>query len=71
MKGVACGLHTLHRADIVHGSLHENNVFAVNREQGLVGDFDFTRSEVKKQGFSNLIKGFLSYIKNFSVRVKL
>uniref|UniRef100_A0A8D0GCD4 Protein kinase domain-containing protein n=1 Tax=Sphenodon punctatus TaxID=8508 RepID=A0A8D0GCD4_SPHPU len=44
MKGVACGLQTLHRADIVHGSLHKNNVFAVNREQGIVGDFDFTKS---------------------------
>lgn len=48
MKGVARGLHTLHRAGIVHGSLHENNVFAVNREQGIVGDFDFTKSVVKK-----------------------
>ncbi|XP_066485239.1 serine/threonine-protein kinase 31 [Tiliqua scincoides] len=45
MKGVACGLHTLHGADIVHGSLHENNIFAVNRERGIVGDFDFTKSE--------------------------
>jgi queuine/archaeosine tRNA-ribosyltransferase len=31
MKGVAQGLHTLHKADIVHGSLHQNNVFALNR----------------------------------------
>uniref|UniRef100_A0A8B9PCB0 Serine/threonine kinase 31 n=1 Tax=Apteryx owenii TaxID=8824 RepID=A0A8B9PCB0_APTOW len=48
MKGVAQGLHTLHGASIVHGSLHGNNVFAVNRKQGIVGDFDFTKSEVKK-----------------------
>ncbi|XP_042658179.1 serine/threonine-protein kinase 31 isoform X3 [Tyto alba] len=49
MKGVAQGLQTLHGANIVHGSLHGNNVFAVNREQGVVGDFDFTKSEVWAQ----------------------
>ncbi|KAH0627389.1 hypothetical protein JD844_003021 [Phrynosoma platyrhinos] len=48
MKGVACGLHTLHKADIIHGSIHENNVFAVNREQGIVGDYDFTKSEAQR-----------------------
>lgn len=48
MKGVAQGLQTLHEANIIHGSLHGNNIFAVNREQGIVGDFDFTKSEVKK-----------------------
>lgn len=48
MKGVACGLCVLHKADIIHGSLHKNNVFALNREQGIVGDFDFTKSEVKE-----------------------
>uniref|UniRef100_A0ABK0LEU2 Serine threonine kinase 31 n=1 Tax=Rattus norvegicus TaxID=10116 RepID=A0ABK0LEU2_RAT len=46
MKGVARGLHTLHSANIIHGSLHQNNVFALNREQGIVGDFDFTKSEL-------------------------
>lgn len=53
MKGVAQGLHTLHKAAIVHGSLHQNNVFALNREQGIVGDFDFTKSVVKYYGFTN------------------
>ncbi|MEE6466313.1 hypothetical protein FKM82_006903 [Ascaphus truei] len=43
MSGVAKGLQTLHAASIVVGSLHENNMFAVNRERGLVGDFDFTK----------------------------
>ncbi|XP_019364134.1 PREDICTED: serine/threonine-protein kinase 31 isoform X4 [Gavialis gangeticus] len=62
MKGVACGLHTLHRADIVHGSLHENNVFAVNREQGLVGDFDFTRSEDQRASANAMKAGTLSLI---------
>lgn len=49
MRGVAQGLQTLHGANLVHGSLHGNNVFAVNRKQGIVGDFDFTKSEVKKK----------------------
>ncbi|XP_009693759.1 PREDICTED: serine/threonine-protein kinase 31, partial [Cariama cristata] len=52
MKGVAQGLQTLHGANIVHGSLHGNNVFALNRKQGVVGDFDFTKSEVKKKNNS-------------------
>lgn len=52
MKGVAQGLHTLHSANIIHGSLHQNNVFALNREQGIVGDFDFTKSEVKYHSFT-------------------
>ncbi|XP_070582515.1 serine/threonine-protein kinase 31 isoform X2 [Erythrolamprus reginae] len=48
MKGVACGLCVLHKADIIHGSLHKNNVFVLNREQGIVGDFDFTKSESQR-----------------------
>ncbi|XP_043923481.1 serine/threonine-protein kinase 31 isoform X2 [Protopterus annectens] len=43
MKGVAKGLHTLHASSITHGSLHPNNVFVVNRKQGIVGDFDFSK----------------------------
>ncbi|XP_078084444.1 serine/threonine-protein kinase 31 [Mustelus asterias] len=44
MRGVANGLRTLHNLDIVHGALHAHNVFAVNRERGIVGDFDFTKT---------------------------
>ncbi|XP_032902358.1 serine/threonine-protein kinase 31 isoform X2 [Amblyraja radiata] len=44
MRGVATGLQTLHSSNIVHGALHPHNVFAVNREHGIVGDFDFTKS---------------------------
>ncbi|XP_078395026.1 serine/threonine-protein kinase 31 isoform X2 [Cetorhinus maximus] len=44
MKGVAVGLQTLHNSNIVHGALHAHNVFAVNREHGIVGDFDFTKT---------------------------
>ncbi|XP_047418084.1 serine/threonine-protein kinase 31 [Sciurus carolinensis] len=61
MKGVAQGLHTLHKADIIHGSLHQNNVFALNREQGIVGDFDFTKS-VSQRTSVNMMVGGLSLI---------
>ncbi|XP_016072493.1 PREDICTED: serine/threonine-protein kinase 31 isoform X2 [Miniopterus natalensis] len=61
MKGVARGLHTLHKADIIHGSLHQNNVFALNREQGIVGDFDFTKS-VSQRASVNMMVGDLSLI---------
>ncbi|XP_032729003.1 serine/threonine-protein kinase 31 isoform X3 [Lontra canadensis] len=61
MKGVAQGLHTLHKAAIVHGSLHQNNVFALNREQGIVGDFDFTKS-VSQRVSVNMVVGDLSLI---------
>uniref|UniRef100_A0A8C6XZS9 Protein kinase domain-containing protein n=1 Tax=Naja naja TaxID=35670 RepID=A0A8C6XZS9_NAJNA len=54
MKGVACGLSALHKADIIHGSLHKNNVFALNRKQGIVGDFDFTKSERALSNSMNL-----------------
>ncbi|XP_008051751.1 serine/threonine-protein kinase 31 [Carlito syrichta] len=61
MKGVAQGLNTLHKADIIHGSLHQNNVFALNREQGIVGDFDFTKS-VNQRASVNMMVGDLSLI---------
>ncbi|CAO2603767.1 Serine/threonine-protein kinase 31 [Lemmus lemmus] len=61
MKGVARGLHTLHNANIIHGSLHQNNVFALNREQGIVGDFDFTKSESQRASV-NMMVGGLSLI---------
>ncbi|XP_003222199.1 serine/threonine-protein kinase 31 [Anolis carolinensis] len=54
MKGVARGLHALHSADIVHGSLHKNNVFAVNRIQGIVGDFDFSKSEDQRAAMNSV-----------------
>ncbi|XP_060541693.1 serine/threonine-protein kinase 31 isoform X2 [Pantherophis guttatus] len=62
MKGVACGLCVLHKADIIHGSLHKNNVFALNREQGIVGDFDFTKSESKRALSGSMTLNGLSLI---------
>ncbi|KAJ7322415.1 hypothetical protein JRQ81_018702 [Phrynocephalus forsythii] len=55
MKGIARGLYSLHTAGIVHGSLHNKNVFAINREQGIVGDFDFTKSEGQRASL-NLVE---------------
>ncbi|KAM8967094.1 serine/threonine-protein kinase 31 [Pelodytes ibericus] len=52
MRGVAHGLQTLHAAGILIGSLHENNVFAVNREKGIVGDFDFTKDAEQRSAFT-------------------
>ncbi|XP_075584352.1 serine/threonine-protein kinase 31 [Pelecanus crispus] len=62
MKGVAQGLQTLHGANIVHGSLHGNNVFAVNRKQGIVGDFDFTKSEEQRAAANTMVVGTLSLV---------
>ncbi|XP_077159477.1 serine/threonine-protein kinase 31 isoform X2 [Paroedura picta] len=60
MKGVARGLHTLHTANVVHGSLHENNVFAVNREHGILGDFDFTKSVAQRASVNYVLANGLS-----------
>ncbi|KFO71133.1 Serine/threonine-protein kinase 31, partial [Cuculus canorus] len=62
MKGVAQGLQTLHGADMVHGSLHGNNVFAVNRKQGIVGDFDFTKSEEERAAANTMVVSTLSLV---------
>ncbi|NXT44988.1 STK31 kinase, partial [Pelecanoides urinatrix] len=62
MKGVAQGLQTLHGANIVHGSLHGNNVFAVNRKQGIVGDFDFTKSEEQRATANTMVVSTLSLV---------
>uniref|UniRef100_A0A8B9G3L3 Protein kinase domain-containing protein n=1 Tax=Amazona collaria TaxID=241587 RepID=A0A8B9G3L3_9PSIT len=62
MKGVAKGLQTLHGANIVHGSLNGNNVFAVNRKQGIVGDFDFTKSEEQRAAANTMVVSTLSLI---------
>ncbi|NXV27731.1 STK31 kinase, partial [Rissa tridactyla] len=62
MKGVAQGLQTLHGANLVHGSLHGNNVFAVNRKQGIVGDFDFTKSEEQRAAANTMVVSTLSLV---------
>ncbi|KAL4646881.1 serine/threonine-protein kinase 31 isoform X1, partial [Arapaima gigas] len=62
MRGVALGLQTLHGLDITHGSLHPNNVFAVNREQGVVGDFDFSRTPEQQAADPRMVAGSLSLL---------
>ncbi|XP_056375781.1 serine/threonine-protein kinase 31 isoform X2 [Hyla sarda] len=54
MRGVAHGLHTLHASNLIVGSLHENNVFAVNRVRGIVGDFDFTRDAEQRSSATSI-----------------
>ncbi|XP_018124716.1 serine/threonine-protein kinase 31 isoform X2 [Xenopus laevis] len=59
MSGVAQGLQILHAAGIIVGALHRNNVFALNREKGIIGDFDFTRdanqrSSITMVGFPHI-----------------
>lgn len=49
MKGVASGLQGLHAASLTHASLHPNNVFAIGREKGIVGDYDFTKTPVSEK----------------------
>ncbi|XP_020848977.1 serine/threonine-protein kinase 31 isoform X3 [Phascolarctos cinereus] len=60
MKGVAHGLRTLHKADIIHGSLHHNNIFVLNRERGIVGDFDFTKSVSQRTAVNSVVIGGLN-----------
>uniref|UniRef100_A0A8C3PHT4 Serine/threonine kinase 31 n=1 Tax=Calidris pygmaea TaxID=425635 RepID=A0A8C3PHT4_9CHAR len=62
MKGVAQGLQMLHGANLVHGSLHGNNVFAVDRKQGIVGDFDFTKPEEQRAAANTMVVGTLSLV---------
>ncbi|OXB74563.1 UNVERIFIED_CONTAM: hypothetical protein H355_006433 [Colinus virginianus] len=62
MKGVAKGLQILHGANIVHGSLHGNNIFAVNRKEGIVGDFDFSKSEEQRAAADTMVIGTLSLV---------
>ncbi|KAM4705140.1 serine/threonine-protein kinase 31 [Rhinophrynus dorsalis] len=60
MSGVAQGLHTLHSAGIIVGSLHENNVFAVNRQKGIVGDFDFTKDANQRNSVTSVLFPWLT-----------
>ncbi|KAG8443007.1 hypothetical protein GDO86_011720 [Hymenochirus boettgeri] len=54
MSGVAQGLQTLHSAGIIVGSLHENNIFAINREKGIIGDFDFTKDVCQRSSITTV-----------------
>uniref|UniRef100_W5N0Z9 Serine/threonine kinase 31 n=1 Tax=Lepisosteus oculatus TaxID=7918 RepID=W5N0Z9_LEPOC len=60
MQGVAAGLQTLHNFNITHGSLHPSNVFVLSREQGVVGDFDFTQAAEQRCLAGAMVAGKLS-----------
>ncbi|XP_061106171.1 serine/threonine kinase 31 isoform X2 [Conger conger] len=62
MRGMALGLRTLHSSGITHGSLHPGNVFVLNREQGMVGDFDFTKTAEQRAVDSAMVAGSLSLV---------
>ncbi|XP_064204980.1 serine/threonine kinase 31 isoform X1 [Anguilla rostrata] len=61
-RGVALGLQVLHGFGIIHGSLHPANVFVLNREQGVVGDFDFTKTAEQRAANSGMVAGSLSLV---------
>ncbi|RXN33391.1 serine threonine- kinase 31 isoform X1 [Labeo rohita] len=62
MKGVALGLQSLHAASLIHASLHPNNVFAVGREKGIVGDYDFTKAPEQRVSDSGMVAGSISLV---------
>ncbi|KAJ8415906.1 hypothetical protein AAFF_G00404630 [Aldrovandia affinis] len=62
MRGVARGLQMLHGFDITHGSLHPSNAFVLNREHGVVGDFDFTKTTEQRAVDSEMVVGSLSLV---------
>uniref|UniRef100_A0A8C1D3N2 Serine/threonine kinase 31 n=1 Tax=Cyprinus carpio carpio TaxID=630221 RepID=A0A8C1D3N2_CYPCA len=62
MKGVASGLQGLHAASLTHASLHPNNVFAIGREKGIVGDYDFTKTPEQRVSDSGMMAGSISLV---------
>ncbi|TSK87587.1 Serine/threonine-protein kinase 31 [Bagarius yarrelli] len=62
MRGVLLGLHSLHETGIIHASLNANNVFVLNREQGIVGEFDFTRTAEQRAVDFGMVAGSISLV---------
>ncbi|XP_019896359.2 serine/threonine-protein kinase 31 isoform X2 [Esox lucius] len=62
MRGVAEGLKVLDATGITHASLNPNNVFLLHRRQGMVGDFDFTKSPVQRAVDSGMVAGSISLV---------
>ena len=46
LYGVLQGLHALHEAKLVHGTVHPNNVFVNDGGLGILADYDFSKPEV-------------------------
>ncbi|XP_062847741.1 serine/threonine-protein kinase 31-like isoform X2 [Trichomycterus rosablanca] len=57
MRGVLLGLQSLHRSCITHASLNPNNVFVLNRERGVIGDFDFTKTPEQRAVDGGMVAG--------------
>ncbi|XP_062925354.1 serine/threonine-protein kinase 31-like [Mobula hypostoma] len=62
MRGVAVGLRTLHGSNIVHGALHPHNVFVINRQHGVLGDFDFTKTPDQRTNVSWMVADKLDLV---------
>ncbi|KAK2903315.1 hypothetical protein Q8A67_008028 [Cirrhinus molitorella] len=62
MKGIALGLQSLHAASLIHAALHPNNVFAIGREKGIVGDYDFTKAPEQRVSDSGMVAGSISLV---------
>ncbi|XP_016419687.1 serine/threonine-protein kinase 31-like [Sinocyclocheilus rhinocerous] len=62
MKGVSLGLQNLHAASLTHASLHPNNVFAIGREKGIVGDYDFTKTPEQRVSDSGMVAGSIRLV---------
>uniref|UniRef100_A0A3B1IQV6 Serine/threonine kinase 31 n=1 Tax=Astyanax mexicanus TaxID=7994 RepID=A0A3B1IQV6_ASTMX len=62
MRGVLQGLQSLHVAGITHASLNPNNVFVLNREQGIVGDYDFTKTPEQRAVDRGMLAGSISLV---------
>ena len=48
LLGVAKGLKALHQNNIVHGAVNPTNVFVKEDGTGILAEFDFTKSLVRK-----------------------
>ncbi|XP_047656426.1 serine/threonine kinase 31 isoform X2 [Tachysurus fulvidraco] len=62
MRGVLLGLQSLHESCIIHASLNPNNVFVLNRKQGIVGDFDFTKTPEQRAVDYGMVAGSISLV---------
>ncbi|KAI4887877.1 hypothetical protein NFI96_015089, partial [Prochilodus magdalenae] len=62
MRGVLTGLQCLHAAGITHASLNPNNVFVLNRELGILGDYDFTKTQEQRAVDSGMVAGSISLV---------
>uniref|UniRef100_A0A4W4G298 Protein kinase domain-containing protein n=1 Tax=Electrophorus electricus TaxID=8005 RepID=A0A4W4G298_ELEEL len=62
MRGALLGLQSLHAACITHASLNPSNVFVLNREQGIIGDYDFTKTPEQRALDSGMVAGSICLV---------